>query len=80
MKRFNFTRLLCCLAVAAAMLSAHAAGDANPKSGSPYDIIPIPAQIVASQGTYTLPAEGVKVFVQGAQSFGIASLCREKPL
>ena len=80
MKRFNFTRLLCCLAVAAAMLSAHAAGDANPKSGSPYDIIPIPAQIVASQGTYTLPAEGVKVFVQGAASSSLADYLKASAL
>lgn len=68
MKTFNLTRLLCCLATASMLLFAQAASSENVISGSVYNIIPIPANIQPGKGTFTLPEQGVKVYVQGASA------------
>ena len=68
MKTFNLTRLLCCLATASLLLFAQAASGENVISGSVYNIIPIPANIQTGKGTFTLPEQGAKVYVQGASA------------
>ena len=68
MKTFNLTRLLCCLATASMLFFAQAASSENVISGSVYNIIPIPANIQPGKGTFTLPEQGAKVYVQGASA------------
>lgn len=68
MKTFNLTRLLCCLATASMLFFAQAASSENVISGSVYNIIPIPANIQQGKGTFTLPEQGAKVYVQGASA------------
>ena len=68
MKTFNLTRLLCCLATASMLFFAQAASGENVISGSVYNIIPIPANIQQGKGTFTLPEQGAKVYVQGASA------------
>ena len=68
MKTFNLTRLLCCLATASMLFFAQAASSENVISGSVYNIIPIPANIQTGKGTFTLPEQGAKVYVQGASA------------
>lgn len=68
MKTFNLTRLLCCLATASMLFFAQAASSENVISGSVYNIIPFPANIQPGKGTFTLPEQGAKVYVQGASA------------
>lgn len=68
MKTFNLTRLLCCLAAASILFAAQAATSDNAATGSVYNIIPIPANIQTGKGTFTLPEQGAKVYVQGASA------------
>lgn len=68
MKTFNLTRLLCCLATASMLFFAQAASSENVISGSVYNIIPIPASIQPGKGTFSLPEQGAKVYVQGASA------------
>ena len=68
MKTINLTRLLCSLATASLLLFAHAASGENVISGSVYNIIPFPANIQQGKGTFTLPEQGAKVYVQGASA------------
>lgn len=68
MKTFNLTRLLCCLATASMLFFAQAASSENVISGSVYNVIPIPANIQQGKGTFTLPEQGAKVYVQGASA------------
>lgn len=68
MKRNYMKRLVCCLAAAAMLLAVQAAEADGPRAGSPYSIIPMPARIVMAQGSYTLPAQGAKVYIRGAET------------
>ena len=68
MKTINLTRLLCCLATASMLFFAQAASSENVISGSVYNIIPFPANIQTGKGTFTLPEQGAKVYVQGASA------------
>ena len=68
MNTINLTRLLCCLATASMLFFAQAASSENVISGSVYNIIPIPANIQTGKGTFTLPEQGAKVYVQGASA------------
>ncbi len=68
MKTISLTRLLCCLATASMLFFAQAASSENVISGSVYNIIPIPANIQPGKGTFTLPEQGAKVYVQGASA------------
>lgn len=61
-------RLVSCLAAAAMMLAVQAAEADGPRTGSPYSIIPMPARIEMAQGSYTLPAQGAKVYIRGAET------------
>ena len=80
MKTFNFKRLFCCFMAAGMLLLAKAEGNAEKKSGSIYDIIPVPAHIQSGKGTYTLPEQGAKVFIQGASSSALANYIRQSAL
>lgn len=68
MKTINLTRLLCCFATASMLFFAQAASSENAATGSVYNIIPIPANIQTGKGTFTLPEQGAKVYVQGASA------------
>ena len=80
MKTFNFKRLFCCFMAAGMLLLAKAEGNAEKKTGSIYDIIPVPAHIQSGKGTYTLPEQGAKVFIQGASSSALANYIRQSAL
>ena len=80
MKTFNFKRLFCCFMAAGMLLLAKAEGNAEKKSGSIYDIIPVPAHIQSGKGTYALPEQGAKVFIQGASSSALANYIRQSAL
>lgn len=80
MKTFNLTRLLCCLATASMLFFAQAASSENVISGSVYNIIPIPANIQQGKGTFTLPEQGAKVYVQGAPSSALAHYIQNSAL
>ena len=80
MKTFNFKRLFCCFMAAGMLLLAKAEGNAEKKTGSIYDIIPVPAHIQSGKGTYTLPLQGAKVFIQGASSSALANYIRQSAL
>lgn len=66
MRKYNLRKMVCSLAAAAVMVTLHAAD--IPRTGSPYSVIPRPAQIVSAQGTYIYPERDAKVYVQGASS------------
>ena len=80
MKTFNFKRLFCCFMAAGMLLLAKAEGNVEKKTGSIYDIIPVPAHIQSGKGTYTLPEQGAKVFIQGASSSALANYIRQSAL
>ncbi len=80
MKTINLTRLLCCLATASMLFFAQAASSENVISGSVYNIIPIPANIQPGKGTFTLPEQGAKVYVQGAPSPALAHYIQNSAL
>ena len=80
MKTFNFKRLFCCFMAAGMLLLAKAEDNAEKKTGSIYDIIPVPAHIQSGKGTYTLPEQGAKVFIQGASSSALANYIRQSAL
>ncbi|MGM9813080.1 MAG: family 20 glycosylhydrolase [Muribaculaceae bacterium] len=80
MKTFNLTRLLCCLATASILFAAQAATSDNAATGSVCNIIPVPAHIQLDAGTFTLPEQGAKVFIQGAPSSALAHYIQNSAL